>query len=182
MSDDEVIGESIGDCLQAADPGPGHVDDAAADCVRAALERDLLGVAPDAVSALVAKASEGVVDGAKRLKAPLWHAARGTLAGAVAAAHALGTDVELVVRASTEALVRRSDEIGGDFRAAAKGSVEGAIRGADRLGLDEERLASVAANAALETARSLREDALAQVRDVVRGPILGIPVRVDGER
>lgn len=174
--DQASLTEHVRDAFIEAAPGPDDVESAGAQACYGYLIGALEGAAD--APAVVREAVTGVIEGAKKLTSPYWHAARGALVGVLHAGVGQRLELEPLVDAATVAAMDAADNGGGDFGAAAQGAVEGCILAADELSLDEAELGSRAAVAALTRAMDMVPGAHEKVLHLVDRRVMGITITV----
>ena len=170
------LSEHVRDAFVHAAPGPDSVEAAGAEACYGYLIGALEGA--DDAPALVRDAVTGLIEGAKKLTAPYWHAARGALVGVVHAGVGQRLALDPLVDAATAAAMEAADDRGGDFGAVAQGAVEGCIIAADELSLDPAALGSRAAVAALTCAKDMAPGAHEKVLHLVDRRVKGITITV----
>jgi hypothetical protein len=174
-----AIADSVKKDLVDTIENAGDVVETIVDNVRVSLLRALRGTRDvgDEVSDFIIDTVAGVVRGAAETVA-LGETARGTVIGVLRATWQTGGEAADMVAMTSNTLVKKTFEIGGDIGETVKGAVEGAIEGAKAVGLDAEKVASAAAAGALKAASEIGSIVVDEVQRVATGTGIIMGVRV----
>jgi hypothetical protein len=174
-----ALADNVRDAFVEAAPGPGDVTEAASQACYGYLLGALESTEDPAAEA--ALAAGAVIEGAKKLISPFWHAARGALIGVLHAGLGQRQDLGPLIDGATRGAMDAADRAGGDFGAAAQGAVEGCVIAADELSLDPAELGSRAACAALLRAREMGDAAQRKIQHLVTRRAEGVTIRVPSD-